>query len=172
MRFELPHYQIGPGRPHPIPAVGDFVQVDDELTTYESMLANRGKPRCWTTAWLADPGPVLALEDPGYRGEVHMADGAPVAAVITPNRVAFEAPAAGTLVVNQNAFEGWRYDGQPAGSLDGLLSVEVPAGPGELIYRPPGLNRGLLMLVLGLLVLLAPRGLVARLRRRRAVVAA
>ncbi len=144
------HYHIGPGRPHAIPPAGDFVQVDDELTTWESMLANRGKPRCWTTAWLADPGPVLAMQDQGYRAEIFMADGTPVPATITPNRIAFEAPTAGTLVVNQNAFAGWTHRGQPAGSAEGLLAAAVSAGPGELVYRPPGLWLGLLMALLGL----------------------
>ena len=167
-------YHIGPGQPHEIPAAGDFVQVDDELTTWESMLANRGKPRCWTTAWLADPGPVKAAGDDHYVAEVYMADGTAVDAEITPNRIAFEAPVAGTLVVNQNAFEGWEYAGQTAGSRDGLLAVDVPAGPGELVYRPPGLARGLFMLIMGLVVLLWPRrfGVLGRWRRSGAHTAA
>lgn len=158
------HYHIGPGQPHAIPAAGDFVQADDELTTWESMRAYRGKPRCWTTAWLADPGPVLAVGDEGYQGEVYMASGAPVAADITPNRIRFEAPEAGVLVVNQNAFAGWTYQGEQAGSAEGLLSVEVVQGPGELVYRPPRLWLGLLMLCVGLLALSWPL-LPARARR-------
>ncbi len=157
------HYHIGPGQPHEIPAAGDFVQVDDELTTWESMRANRGKPRCWTTAWLADPGPVLAREDEGYRGEVFMADGTPVPAVLTPGRIELDAPHAGTVVVNQNAFEGWHIDGEPAGSRDGLLAAEVNAGPAVFAYRPPGLLLGLLMTLAGLvLVALPARGTVRR----------
>jgi hypothetical protein len=161
------HYHIGPGRPHEIPAAAAFVQVDDELTTWESMRANRGKPRCWTTAWLADPGPVQAQGDPGYLAEVYMADGTPVPAQLTPNRIRFEAPAAGTLVVNQNAFAGWTHQGRPAGSRDGLLAVEVLPGPGELIYRPPGLLLGLLLSLVGLWVLAWP--LVVRSRRAGAM---
>jgi hypothetical protein len=160
------HYHLGPGQAHAIPPAGDFVQVDDELTTWEAMRANRGKPRCWTTAWLDDPGPVLAREDEGYRGEVYLDDGTPVPATITPNRVRFEAPRAGRLVVNQNAFEGWRFQGRPAGTLEGLLSVEVPAGEGELVYRPPGLWLGLLMSILGLVVLLVPGRWIRGLGRR------
>ena len=160
------HYHIGAGAPHSIPPPSDFVQVDDELTTWESMRANRGKPRCWTTAWLADPGPVLAREDPGYRGEVWMVDGPAVSAAITPNRIRFEAPAAGLLVVNQNAFDGWEYRGQPASSRDGLLAIQVSPGPGELVYRPPGLLLGLFMLLAGLAVLAWP--LASRGRRRAA----
>ena len=160
------HYHTGPGRPHEVPPAGDFVQVDDELTIWESMLANRGKPRCWTTAWLADPGPVLAQGDPGYQGEVHMAGGAAVRAAITPNLIRFEAPTAGTLVVNQNAFAGWEYRGVPAGSVDGLLSAEVDEGPGELVYRPPGLTLGFLLYLAGLVVLAWP--LARRARRRGA----
>ncbi len=156
------HYHIGAGRPHPIPAAGDFVQVDDELTIWESMQANRGKPRCWTTAWLMDPGPVKAHGEDGYVAEVAMADGTPVPATVTPNLIAFEAPHAGWLVVNQNAFEGWYYDGQPAGSADGLLTVEVAAGAGELVYRPPGLGSGLLMALLGVALLLTPAGWLRR----------
>jgi hypothetical protein len=158
------HYHIGPGQPHEIPEAGAFVQVEDGLTTWESMRANRGRPRCWTTAWLADPGPVLTRDDEGYRGEAYLLDGQPVTATITPNRIDFEAPSAGTLVVNQNAFEGWTYAGATAGSQDGLLAVEVPAGPGELVYRPPGLVLGSLMALAGLLVLAWP--LLPTVRRR------
>jgi len=156
------YYRIGPGRPHPIPGAGPFVQVDDDLTTWESMQANRGKPRCWTTAWLADPGPVKAREDEGYLGEVYLTDGMPVPALLSPNRIAFEAPKAGTLVVNQNAFSGWRYRGKPAGSRDGLLSVEVPAGEGVLVYSPPGLWLGVVLALAGLGLLCWPRRAAAR----------
>ncbi|MFH1463214.1 MAG: hypothetical protein ABIO70_02400 [Pseudomonadota bacterium] len=156
------HYRIGPGRPHPIPELGSFVQVDDALTTWESMRANRGRPRCWTTAWLADPGPVKAHGDEGYRGEIYLADGTLVTGQITPNRISFEAPVAGTLVVNQNAFAGWSYQGEPAGSRDGLLSVEVPAGEGELVYSPPGLWLGVALMLAGLGLLVWPRRVAAR----------
>ncbi len=155
-------YHIGPGRPHVIPAPGEFQQSDDELTNWEAMRAERGKPRCWTTAWLEDPGPVLARQDAGYQGEVHMADGTPVQARITPNRIHFEAPFAGELVVNQNAFAGWQLDGRPAGSRQGLLAAQVAAGPGSLVYRPPGLGLGLALLALGGVLLVWP---VTRLRR-------
>jgi len=161
------HYHIGAGRPHEIPPAADFVQVDDELTIWESVRANRGKPRCWTTAWLEDPGPVLAREDEGYQSEVYLVGGQAVPAELTPNRIRFEAPQAGLLVVNQNAFAGWSHGGEPAGSAGGLLAVEVQAGRGELVYRPPGLGLGLVLLGLGLVILGWPLVAVGRSRWQR-----
>ncbi len=153
-------YRIGPGQPHEIPPAGSFVQVDDELTNWEAVKANRGKPHCRTTAWLEDPGPVKAQGERGYVGEVFMLPregGEPVQleASITPNEISFQAPAGAKVVVNQNAFKGWFHDGKPAGSWKGLLSLDANEGTNILKYRPPGLLLGVSMAALGWLWLLA-----------------
>jgi hypothetical protein len=156
-------YQLGLGHPHAIPEAGAFRQVENELTNWEATRANLGKPGCRTTAWLADPGPVRVDSDPDYHGEVYLLLGdpdrpteiLPVEARIAPNRIDFHAPAAGRLVVNQNAFAGWSRDGNPAVSHGGLLAAEVGPGPGRLAYRPPGLVLGFTLLGLGLVLLAA-----------------
>ena len=147
--------RLGPGRHSQVPA-GDFVQVEDELSNYEAVRANRGKLDCWTTAWLADPSPALRpVGHPEYRGEAwRLETGEALPVSITPSVITVDmGPRGGTAVINQNAFRGWTADGAPAGSHEGLLSA--PLGPGEraLSYRPPGLPLGAALSLVGLAAL-------------------
>ena len=99
---------------------------------------------------------VLPREDPHYLGEVVLLGHGPVPALITPNRIDYDAPAAGRLVVNQNAFDGWQCGGVEAASQGGLLAADVGPGPGSCVYRPPGLWVGLAGMALGLGLVVFP----------------
>jgi len=136
--------RLGPGRHSQVPR-GDFLQVEDELSNYEAVRANRGKLDCWTTAWLADPSPALRpAGHPEYKGEAWLLEtGEALPVTVTPARITVDmGQRSGTAVINQNAFRGWRADGAPAGEHEGLLAA--PLGPGERVfaYRPPGLPLG------------------------------
>ncbi len=146
--------RLGPGRTASV-APGDFVQVEDDLSNFEAVQANRGKLDCWTTAWLADPAPGLRpVGHPEYRGEAWMAEaGTPVDVQVTPGRVQVQIVDSGRVVINQNAFDGWSVDGRPAEAHDGLLSAELSPGAHIFRYRPPGLIAGLATSALGLVLL-------------------
>lgn len=147
--------RLGPGRRSAL-RPGAFHQVEDALSNYEALRANRGKLDCWTTAWLEDPAPGLTpAGDPDYRGEVWLLEtGETLEASLEPGRIEVALEAPGTVVVNQNAFRGWAVDGRPAGSHRGLLAATLPAGRHTFRYRPPGLWPGLLLSACGLAALL------------------
>ncbi len=148
--------RLGAGRTSQV-AAGDFVQVEDDLTNFEAARANRGKLDCWTTAWLEDPSPALrAVGHPEYRGEAWLLEtGATLEARITPNSVTVDlGDGAGTVVINQNAFEGWTADGAPASSHQGLIAAALGPGVHTLRYQPPGLAAGLALMALGGVVML------------------
>ncbi|MEE2751598.1 MAG: hypothetical protein VX519_09210 [Myxococcota bacterium] len=155
--------RLGPGAALQV-APGSFVQARGEGTNYASVRANQGRLDCWTTAWLEDPAPGLrAVGDVGYRGEAWLAQSdVPVAVQRTNSTLTVELPVAGRVVFNQNAFRGWRVNGAPAESEDGLLAADLPEGESVLIYRPPGLGWGMFLSSLGLWVL----GVAARRRVR------
>ncbi len=144
--------QMGPGRTSQV-ASGDFAQTRSELSNYEALQAGVGKIDCWTTAWLADPSPSLqARGDADYRGEAwRLEDGRALAVDFTPSRVTVTLPESGTVVLNQNAFDGWEVDGVPAGAHAGLVAQALPAGRHTFSYRPPGLVPGLVLSALGVL---------------------
>ena len=146
--------RLGPG-PVLQTAPGAFVQARGEGTNYASVLANQGRLDCWTTAWLEDPAPGLkAVGDKGYLGEAWLA-GSEVAVSLqrTNSTLTVDMPVAGRVVINQNAFRGWRVNGAPAEADDGLLAANLPQGQSVFSYRPPGLGWGMFLSGLGLLVL-------------------
>ena len=117
--------RMGPGPAVDLPR-GDFKQTADELTNFQAVRANRGKVDCTSAAAIAHPGPVLAVGQPGYRGENGLiVEGDTLTAVGE---------------VNLSAFPGWPDE-------EGLLDLD---GPTE--YRAPGLRPGLGLGVLGLLL--------------------
>jgi hypothetical protein len=70
-----------------------------------------------------------------------------------------------TVIVNQNAFRGWRVEGGTLVPHDGLVAAQVPAGKHALtvLYRPVGYLAGALVSLLSLSASLA---LALRLARR------
>jgi hypothetical protein len=146
--------QLGPGRSSQV-APGSFAQTRSELSNYEALQAGQGKIDCWTTAWLEDPAPgLMARGEVGYRGEAWRLEGGEELAVqFSPSRLIVALPEDGTLVINQNAFEGWRVLDGPTEEHEGLIAKRLAAGIYTFSYRPPGLNLGLALSGLGLLVL-------------------
>lgn len=65
-------------------------------------------------------------------------------------RVATTRPA--TIVINQNAYRGWRAEGGVLGSRQGVVTVDVPAGERDVLvaYRPPGYVAGAALTFLSL----------------------
>jgi len=146
--------RLGPGRSVEV-AAGAFVQTRSELTNYEAVQARKGKLDCWTTAWLEDPSEALrAVGEEGYRGEAwRLEDGTELPVDWSPAAIQVGLPEAGTVVLNQNAFDGWRVGGRVAGSHQGLIAAELPAGLYTFRYRPPGLRLGVGLSVVGLVLL-------------------
>lgn len=145
------------------PSWGTFVQVEDGESNFDSVRRNRGRPDCWTTAWLAEGAPGLrAAGAPGYRGEVYAEGSARIREVrLAPGRVraAVEAGGPAELRVNQNHFPGWSARGPGGAPLsvserDGIVAVELPPGTYgvDLRYTPPGLLPGALASLAGLAV--------------------
>jgi len=100
---------------------------------------------------------------------------APLAARVVsrePDRIVIAPPAAGTLVVADLAYPGWKaeIDGKAADSLrDGALrAVQVPAGAKRVTwtFTPPGVRLGALISLVSLLAL-AGVALTPWLRARR-----
>ena len=127
----------GPG-PEAVLPVGDFVQTRDELTNLQALRANRAKVDCTSAAGLAEPAPVRAVTDPGYRGEAWTSSG-PQDLRVQGDRL-LSVPGA---TVNQSWLPGWPGEPSPEGF------VQLPEGQAE--YRAPGLRPGLGLMLLPLL---------------------
>jgi len=148
--------RLGPGAAlmaHP----GEFVQTEGEGTNYASIRANQGRIDLWTTAWLETPSAALsAVGRPDYKGEAWLAaDGSPVPVRVEGSQISVEMERAGRVVINQNAFAGWRVGSAPAGDSSGLLAADLAAGTHVFTYRPPGMGLGIFLTLLGLLVWVA-----------------
>ena len=146
---------------------------------HDAVLANVGNPTAITD--VPTPDIILAEGDPGYRGELWLDAGkGRVEGEIRPGRIELRADldADDTLVVNQNAFPGWRVepltasDGPPAGTAPRPLSAERPllslplsAGRHDLalVYAPRSVPLGF---ALGGVAMLGGAGYL--LARRRA----
>ncbi|MCP4868135.1 MAG: hypothetical protein GY898_05405 [Proteobacteria bacterium] len=93
-----------------------------------------------------------AISNPRYRGEAWLGDGrgSVLRADIGHNRIQLDVQleSTSTVMVNQNHLPGFSTDvGQLTAPVDGLLSVEAPAGSHTitLTYRPRTLVRGFLV---------------------------
>ena len=148
--------RLGPGVPL-LAVPGEFAQTEGEGTNYASIRANQGRIDLWTTAWLETPSAALsAVGRPDYKGEAWLAtDGSPLPVRVEGSRISVELEQAGRVVINQNAFAGWRVNDAPAGDHKGLLSADLPAGSHVFTYRPPGFGLGLLLTLLGVLAWIA-----------------
>jgi hypothetical protein len=115
------------------------------VTMYPYLLENRGVVNCYERFRLP-PHAIPKTYPDGrafapYRGEAYVVGwGVARIAAFTPNRmeVEYDAPAASTLVLNQNYFPGWWADRERAFAHGGLVATPVPAGRGRVIfsYRP------------------------------------
>ena len=117
--------------------------------------ANEGVLRCAGAPEGAEPRGAVADDDPRYRGEAFLLEGAPGTARVVrraPNEIDVEASGPGLLVVNMNFDPGWQADGQPARDQAHALAATVE--PGHHIihfrYRPRGLWPGLGLFALAL----------------------
>lgn len=102
---------------------------------------------------------VRAREDSGYRGEAYaLGDARVTLSRFRANSldIHVEAAAPDTVVVNQTNDRGWSATPFPTSRVSSLLAAAVPAGSHELHfrYRPPGLNVGLAITVVTILILL------------------
>ncbi|HAH19304.1 MAG: hypothetical protein A2Y00_07050 [Omnitrophica WOR_2 bacterium GWF2_43_52] len=86
-------------------------------------------------------GNVLAVKDPGYRGEVYLADGKGSATItsFSPNRIVVNVNAhdVDTLVLNQNYYKGWRLKGchdPRVRSFNGLIAAHVDSSDKKAIF--------------------------------------
>lgn len=74
---------------------------------------------------------------------------------------AYETPEGGTVVINQNAYQGWKVLSPNAAILerssDGRMAVKLPEGEGivRLRYSPPGFGTGLAVSISGIVLALA-----------------
>ena len=102
--------------------------------------ANLGAVRCTCCAYYPPRGSVRGYDQPGYRGEYYLLGPGEVKQTQwTPNRLSYtvNAPAATSLVINQNMYPGWRIthgDGSVY-AYDGLIAIRVPAGQQQIILR-------------------------------------
>lgn len=156
--------RMGPG-PSPAIAAGDFVQVRGEGSNYHSVLANQGRPDRSTSG--APPAPAAGLRavgEEGYKGEAWLLEtGEPLQATLSPGRVRLVLPRAGTAVLNQNAWPGWRSERGQVDTTQGLVSVHGEAGQLELRYSVPWLRLSSAISLVGLVAL----GLLAGRMRTR-----
>lgn len=123
--------------------------------------ANMGALNCEGVGYLVPRGNVRGYNEAGYRGEAYLLGAGQLKQTLwTPNRLAFDvsAPAATSLVINQNLAPGWcLVPGQgsiyPQGTL---IAVHVPAGNYriELVYRPPHIRAALALTLIALLSLI------------------
>lgn len=106
--------------------------------------------------WVGVDGAVTP--EPLYAGEVFLTDAGAGRAEVTawlPNELvtshSLSRPT--TVVLNQNAWEGWVCGGEPARAVDGRIAFDAAAGDdGSTICRwsPPGRGLGLALSLLGL----------------------
>jgi hypothetical protein len=99
------------------------------------------------------PSTVLAVGQPGYRGEVYLDGGHGAARLVdfTPSRFTVDVTAdvEEAVVLNQNFYPGWRVtvNGEPKAVTDlrALVAARVPAGAHRIVfwYRPDGFRAGL-----------------------------
>jgi hypothetical protein len=145
----------------PLPRAAEFHQI--YLTNPEDQTeiaqANMGSVNCQGYGYNSIPTSALGRNQKGYRGEYYLrGEGYVVQTRWSPNVLSYEidAPAATTLIVNQNYYPGWRIvEGEGALATEGtLIAVKVPAGHHRIMlrYRP----RYLVMAVL--LTLMAAAG--------------
>jgi hypothetical protein len=132
------------------PASGRYVAAYSDL--YPALLAGRGTINCYDRFHLpvrARPSELPGgTTNPAHRGEAFVdPEGSARIARLGGRtiRVAVDADAAGTLVVNQNHAPGWRTrDGRPVIERGGLLAAAVGPADREVVfvYTPPLLTAG------------------------------
>jgi len=104
---------------------------------------NMGNVNCTCCGYYIPRGSVRGYNQSGYRGEYYLlGSGTVTQTEWTPNRLTYEidAPAATSLIVNQNMYPGWRLT-EGVGTVyaqDGRIAVRVPGGRQkvQLRYRP------------------------------------
>ena len=124
--------------------------------------ANYGALRCTCCAYYIPRGSVRAMTQEGYRGEYYLlGKGTVTQTEWTPNQLTYtvDAPAATSLIVNQNNYPGWRIasgNGELYG-YDGLIAVRIPPGRQEieLRYVPRGIWFALTATLFAFVVLFA-----------------
>ena len=104
-----------------------------------SMMANTGVIKCYGVDPHFVPAAV-AVDAPGYRGRVYIADGSGSAQITdwSPNRaqVRVAGAAAGAVVVyNMNYDPSWRADGKPALDYHGLVAARLTGNETVVSFR-------------------------------------
>jgi hypothetical protein len=131
------------------------------------MMANSGVIKCYGVDTDFKPG-ALAVEQPGYRGNVYLAEG-PGSAELTgwsPNHADVRVSGAregDVLAYNMNFDPNWSANGEPAIAYHGVVAARLSAGTTQVTfhYAPRSLRYSipLFLLTLG--------GMVWALRRER-----
>lgn len=115
-----------------------FVQEETEAL-FPAFMKGHGNILFWR------PGRIdcaaISVKNPSYKGEVYLRDGKGSAKIeeFTPNKllVSYIADYDDMLVINQNYYKGWWAVSDrrlPVLSTDGLISVKVPKGQGEIAF--------------------------------------
>lgn len=145
----------------------NYVRRDWAAPMLLSMMANSGVIKCYGVDADFKPG-ALAVEQPGYRGNVYLADG-PGSAELTgwsPNHADVRvtgARAGDVLAYNMNFDPNWTANGEPAIQYNGVVATRLTASTTQVTfhYAPRSLRYSipLFLLTLG--------GIVWVLRRER-----
>jgi len=148
----------------PRPPLAEFHQVwiDNPQSLIQMAIANEGSLHAPGYGQYEFGQHVIAMNQPGYRGEYYLRGGGNVAQVYwSPNQMEFhvDAPAETTLIINQNFYPGWRLVDSPGTVIDydGLLAVQVPQGshPIKLRYRPGHFTASAALTLLSMLCAIA-----------------
>ncbi|MGD0529358.1 MAG: hypothetical protein ABSE49_29735 [Polyangiaceae bacterium] len=167
---------------HRLPPLGGYRPGLWDIATLPGVVENVGTMECDTDLRLHSthrdrdgrmPGVgAYGDDDPDYRGEAYVAEGAATAAITswTPNEVTVHVEHARPgdhLVLNQNWDPGWSADDGPAPSYRDAVAA-VLRRPDEDVrfrFRPPGLGGGMALLA-ATATWIALLGVAARMRRR------
>jgi hypothetical protein len=170
-----------------LPSALAYQVADPAPSSLSAEMANVGTVECSTFEDLANysgmvyrmppydarPGAIGAhgVGDPGYHGEVYLAEGKGSVRFDRWSPSAFDVQIDGAevgelVVVNQNWDPGWRVDGETALDHDHTIAARVssPSQTMSFRYRPRGWWPGIALFLVTVFVLLVPRAVPRAIR--------
>ena len=126
-----------------------------ERTTFESLLLNQGRlDQSIAAPPETTPSSLRAVQDVGYLGEAfEIGSGKPVRVSVRGSLVIVHLEEPAEVALNQTWYPGWRVDGLPTLSHDGLIAARLGEGEHHFNYAPPWLQGGLFLHVFGWAIL-------------------